>query len=179
MEKRIANIMIHAAGGTAAKGSNNYKISLPSSWIKELGITENNRQVELSFDGTTICISKKLSVDDFIRINKTRNHALIQMLFYDGDLLCSRIIADYTQKAVCTENYVDDCIRTAFGNDPAPTWAAYETFLEDRCIPSSRAGLREYLDAIGVDHYDPLEIIRKTAGRMAEDNQWLKVEVLV
>ncbi len=178
MEKRIANIMIHAAGGTAAKGSNNYKISLPSSWIKELGITENNRQVELSFDGTSICISKKLAPEDFIRINKSRNHTLIQLLFYDGELLCSRIIADYTQKAVCVENYVDDCIRTAFGNDPAPTWAAYEAFLEDRCIPSSRAGLREYLDAIGVESYEPLEIIQKTAGHMAEDNQWLKVEVL-
>ncbi len=178
MEKRIANIMIHAAGGTAAKGSNNYKISLPSSWIKELGITEGSRQVELSFDGTSICISRKLDPEEFIHINKSRNHTLIQLLFYDGDLLCSRIIADYTQKAVCAENYVDDCIRTAFGNDPVPTWAAYAAFLEDRCIPSSRAGLREYLDAIGVDHYDPLEIIQKTAGRMAEDNQWLTVEVL-
>ena len=49
-------------------------------------------------------------------------------------------------------------------------------FLEDRCIPRSRAGLREYLEAIGVDKYDPLEIIQKTEGRMSEDNQWLKVE---
>ncbi len=178
MEKRISNIIIHAAGGTAAKGANNYKISLPSSWIKELGITEDDRKVELSFDGTSICISKKLSAHDFIRVNKSRKHTLLQLLFYDGDLLCSRIIADYTQRAVCAENYVDDWIRTAFGNDPAPTWAAYEAFLEDRCIPSSRAGLREYLEAIGVDHYDPLEIIQKTAGRMAEDGQWLKVEAL-
>ena len=35
---------------------------------------------------------------------------------------------------------------------------------------------REYLETIGVDHYDPLEIIQKTQGRMAEDAIWLTVE---
>ncbi len=178
MEKRISNIMIQAAGGTASKDSNNYKISLPSSWVKELGITDDSRQVEISFDGTTICISRRLSAEDFIRINKSKNHTLIQLLFYDAETLCTRIIADYTQKAICAQNYVDDCIRTAFGNNPIPTWGDYQAFLEDRCIPRSRAGLREYLDTIGVECYDPLEIVQKTAGRMAEDNQWLKVEVL-
>ncbi len=48
--------------------------------------------------------------------------------------------------------------------------------MESRCIPRTRAGLREYLETIGVDRYDPLEIIRKTQGRMAEDDLWLTVE---
>ena len=48
--------------------------------------------------------------------------------------------------------------------------------MESRCIPRTRAGLREYLETIGVDHYDPPEIIRKTQGRMAEDTIWLTVE---
>ena len=47
--------------------------------------------------------------------------------------------------------------------------------LEERCVPRQRAGLREYLEVIGVGEYDPLEIIRKTAGRMAEDSQWLEL----
>ena len=50
--------------------------------------------------------------------------------------------------------------------------------IRDSCIPRSRAGLREYLEAIGVEEYDPLAIIRKTEGRMAEDQQWIRVEVL-
>ena len=37
---------------------------------------------------------------------------------------------------------------------------------------SSRAG---YLDEIGVEEYEPLEI-KKTAGRMKEDQQWIEVE---
>ena len=176
MEKRIANVIIQSAGGTATKGSSTYKISLPSSWIKELGISEDNRQIELCFDGATISISKRLSVDEYISLNKAKMHELFELLFYDGQMLCTKIVADYTEKTVCVENYVDDFIRTAFGNNYIPTWSDYEAFLEDRCIPRSRAGLREYLEAIGVDRYNPLEIIQRTAGRMSEDNQWLKVE---
>lgn len=39
-------------------------------------------------------------------------------------------------------------------------------------------GLREYLEALGLDEYDPVTIIEKTGGRMAEDQQWLTIEVL-
>jgi hypothetical protein len=35
--------------------------------------------------------------------------------------------------------------------------------------------VREYLEAIGVAEYDLLQIIQKTQGRMAEDQQWLEV----
>ena len=51
-------------------------------------------------------------------------------------------------------------------------------FLAERCIPRQRAGLREYLEALGLDEYDPFAIIEKTGGRMAEDQQWLTIEVL-
>ena len=56
-----------------------------------------------------------------------------------------------------------------------PTWADLEEFLEERCIPRQRAGLREYLEALGLEEYDPLAIIQKTKGRMAEDDQWMEV----
>lgn len=35
--------------------------------------------------------------------------------------------------------------------------------------------LQSYLEAIGVTEYDPLQIIQKTKGRMAEDQQWLEI----
>ena len=101
---------------------------------------------------------------------------MYKFLFYDGQTLCSKIAADYTKKTLCIENCVDDFLRTAFGNNLSPTWEDFEQFLEERCIPRSRAGLREYLESIGVERYDPLEIIKITEGRMAEDDQWLKVE---
>jgi hypothetical protein len=34
------------------------------------------------------------------------------------------------------------------------------------------------LESIGLDEYNPIEIIQRTAGRMAEDNQWLEIEVI-
>ena len=73
------------------------------------------------------------------------------------------------------KNHVVDPVKTAFGNNPRPSWADFQAFLEERCVPRQRAGLREYLEAIGVAEYDPLQIIQKTKGRMAEDQQWLEV----
>ena len=178
MEKRLGNIIIQTPGGTAAKGSSTYKVSLPSSWIKELGIAAEKRQVELCFDGKTITISKRLTLPEFISQKSKAGHALLQFFYYDGDILCSLVAADFTDQTLCTENYVSDVIKTAFGNNEVPTWNDFQNFLEERCIPRARAGLREYLEALGLDEYDPLEIIKKTSGRMAEDNQWIKIKVV-
>ena len=48
-------------------------------------------------------------------------------------------------------------------------------FLESRCVPRERDGLQYYLEELGLDEYDPLAIIRKTQGRMAEDNCSIKI----
>ena len=48
-----------------------------------------------------------------------------------------------------------------------------EYFLESRCFPKSRAMLKSILRELGLDSYDPLAIIEKTQGRMAEDKQWI------
>lgn len=178
MEKRLGNIIIQTPGGTAAKGSSTYKVSLPSSWIKELGIAAEKRQVELCFDGKTITISKRLTLPEFISQKSKAGHAILQFFYYDGDILCSLVAADFTDQTLCAENYVSDVIKTAFGNNEVPTWNDFKNFLEERCIPRARAGLREYLEALGLDEYDPLEIIKKTSGRMAEDNQWIKIKVI-
>ena len=38
MEERKAHIQINKAGGTAGETSKNYRISLPSLWMKKMGI---------------------------------------------------------------------------------------------------------------------------------------------
>lgn len=176
MEKRIANVIIQSPGGTAAKNSNTYKLSLPSSWVKEMGISREDRQVEIQFDGFSITITKKLDMQAFIQRANTQGHALVLLSYYDAQTLCTKIAADYQEKTICVENYVSNVLKTAFGNNHEPTWEDYHFFLEERCIPRSRAGLRYYLDAIGVEEYEPLEIIKKTAGRIKEDQQWIEVE---
>lgn len=42
--------------------------------------------------------------------------------------------------------------------------------------PEIQSRTERVSEAIGLEEYDPVEIIRKTAGRMAEDQQWLEVE---
>ena len=60
MEKRLGKINISAAGGTAGKGAKTYKLTVPSAWIAELGITADEREVELRFDGERIIISRPM-----------------------------------------------------------------------------------------------------------------------
>ena len=178
MEQRTANLIVQAPGGTASKTASSYKVALPSSWISEMGLNADQRQLVLSFDGTCIVISKKLSFEEFIAQKRQQNHEVLLLAYYDGDTLCSHIAADQTDHTVCVRDYVSDCLRTAFGNAPLPAWSDYQSFLEDRCIPRARAGLREYLEALQLDEYDPIEIIKKTSGRMAEDDQWISIEVV-
>ena len=141
-----------------------------------MGISPDSRQVELSFDGTTITIARKQSLHESLEANRHAGHKLYLLCCYSGDTLCAKIAADETAQQVCLENLVTDYLKFPFGNNQFPSWEDYLHFLEDRCIPRSRVGLREYLEAIGVDSYAPLEIIQKTQGRMAEDDLWLTVE---
>lgn len=176
MERRIAKLIVGKAGGTASKDSKTYKVSLPSKWVAELGLTDS--KMEISFDGGRIIISPHLSMDKFLDNKKLLGHKLMKLEFYDGEILCTRIVADFTDKTLSVQNTTERIVKTAFGKNEVPTWEDFQNFLEERCVPQSRSGIREYLETIGVESYKPLEIIKKTNGRMAEDNQWLKWEVI-
>lgn len=178
MEQRITKVSIGLAGGTAAKGAKTYKITLPTTWMKEMGIDENQREMELSFDGERITLFRCLSSSDFVAQKSSLYHDVRILRFYDGSILCSTIYADFTEQEIIVENQEVPLIKTAFGNNVSPTWKDFEQFLLERCIPQQRAGLREYLKTLGLEEYDPLAIIQKTEGRMAEDQQWLSIEVI-
>lgn len=178
MEKRTAKINISAAGGTASKGAKTYKLTLPTAWVAALGVNGEHREVELSFDGKSITISRRLAAQEFSEQKRSQGHEVRRLCFYDNERLCTTIYADFTDKTLTVENHSNDPIKTAFGNNPLPDWADFQAFLQDRCIPKERAGLREYLEALNIAEYDPLEIIEETGGRMAEDNQWLKMEIM-
>ena len=53
--------------------------------------------------------------------------------------------------------------------------SAVEEFLKERCLPASRAGLKDILREMDVPFFDPLLIIEKTNGRMAGDHQWVQM----
>lgn len=61
MDKRELKVLISKAGGNASAEAKSYKISIPSAWIKKIGITQEDRICEVSFDETKkeIIIKKK------------------------------------------------------------------------------------------------------------------------
>ena len=153
IQERKARILINKAGGNAGPEGRNYRVTLPAAWVKQLGITSADREVLLQFDGESITIRRAAAADydRFLAQARKRGHDLLILYFYDGDTLCTKICADQTSRQLAVEN------------------------LESRCVPRQRDGLSHYLTELGLDHYDPLEIIRKTAGRMAEDHFWIKI----
>ncbi len=70
-------------------------------------------------------------------------------------------------------NFTDDLISRAFGNRKNPSWQEYEQFLEDRCMPRTRYGIKKELERMGLDSYDPFQIVEITKGRVYGDGQWL------
>lgn len=90
--------------------------------------------------------------------------------------VCTIIDVDEREKRVCVYNYTKDNIKRAFGKNEQPTFAEYETFLESRCFPRNRDKMKLILKEMDLPFYEPLMIIEKTAGKMAEDEFWLKIE---
>lgn len=178
METRKSRLIVGNAGGTASKKAKTYKASLPTAWINALGLNESNRDIEISFDDEKIIISPIITIDDFINSAKKKGHSIVKLSYYNDVDLCTVIVADYTAETVKFENFTDNSINTAFGIKSNVSWQDYNNFLKDRCIPESREGLKYYLNSIKVDEFNPLEIIKKTKGKMAEDNQWIDVEEL-
>lgn len=176
-EERTAKILINKAGGNAGLDAKGYRVALPSAWIKTMGISEDSREVTLQFDGESITIRSPSAADydAFLAHARSSGHALMILYYYDGDKLCTKICADQTAQQLAIENEVSSPLSTAFGVNYQPTWDDLQVFLKDRCIPQERDGLKYYLSDLGLDRYDPLAIIRKTGGRMAEDQCWIKI----
>ena len=100
---------------------------------------------------------------------------MLRMDYMNGTERCSRLLVNFRDRRVIVANETDIPFHRAFGIKLRPTWEDFESFLEERCMPKARDRLRLVLEDIGVDSYDPMAIIEKTQGRMAEDQQWLKL----
>lgn len=58
MEERIAKVSFNKSGGTARGTAITNRITIPTSWIKNLGITEDDRQVKLRLIDNKIVVEK-------------------------------------------------------------------------------------------------------------------------
>lgn len=95
--------------------------------------------------------------------------------YMNYDRCCTVILVDFLHEKILIRNETDCMIDRAFGVKEKPTWEDFQYFLEERCVPRTRFGMHEILKDYGLDSFDPLAIIEKTKGHMAEDHQWVKL----
>ncbi|WP_026671250.1 helix-turn-helix domain-containing protein [Butyrivibrio sp. AD3002] len=100
----------------------------------------------------------------------------LRLWYYYLDTVCTIIDVDIINQRVSIKNYTDNLIYRAFGRNEHPTFADYEEFLRSRCFPEERDKMKLMLRELDIPFYDPLMIIEKTDGRMAEDDFWIKIE---
>lgn len=58
MEERKLNVSFNKPGGTASNGAVSARIALPKTWLDAMGITQEHREVIVSFDGEIIEIRR-------------------------------------------------------------------------------------------------------------------------
>lgn len=113
-----------------------------------------------------INIRKRWEEDNFVRVRLD--------YMYD-DELCTVIDVDFKHEKVYVENQTDKVLLTAFGVNKNPDWEAFNDFLESRCVPRTRCGMKRILKENELNSYDPLQMIERTQGRMAEDHHWIRI----
>lgn len=90
--------------------------------------------------------------------------------------LCTIIDVDEMNEKVEIANYIDNIVFRAFGTNIKPSYQDYLDFIESRCFPRTRDKMKLILKDLNIPFYDPIMIIEKTQGRMAEDDFWIDLE---
>ena len=104
------------------------------------------------------------------------NELKMRLWYMYKNIVCTVIDVDELQRKIQIYNYVDDPLYKAFGVIASPDYKDYEEFLESRCFPRTRDKMKLELKRLDIPFYDPLMIIEKTEGRMAEDHFWIRIE---
>ena len=100
----------------------------------------------------------------------------MRLWYYYKNEVCTIIDVDERKHIVKVYNYTGDDMLKAFGKKPQISYEMYEEFLESRCFPRERDKMKLKLRELDIPFYDPMMIIEKTEGRMAEDEFWIKIE---
>ena len=100
----------------------------------------------------------------------------LRLWYMHNQTVCTIIDVNEMKKQVKIRNYTENTMFRAFGVIETPDYGQYVEFLKSRCFPESRDKMKLVLRDLGLPFYDPLMIIEKTEGRMAEDNFWIRIE---
>ncbi|MCR5848303.1 MAG: Hin recombinase [Lachnospiraceae bacterium] len=107
------------------------------------------------------------------REKEIANYSL-RIEFMNKDKCLSVILVDFYSEQIRVINHTDNPILRPFGIKAKPTWEDFMYFLEERCIPKERFGIKQVLKDLGLEQYDVIRILEKTGGRTGEDDMWMK-----
>lgn len=146
---------------------------------KEVGVSRQTLSDYLNRPDDSMDTPKRLYKQWIILNREFRNlnyeNYSLRIEYMCNDDVCSIILVDFIHKKVVVHDETNIILHRAFGIKKKPTWEDFEYFLESRCLPRGRDHIQQILNSMGLDHYDPLAIIEKTEGRMAEDRQWIRL----
>lgn len=90
------------------------------------------------------------------------------------DTLCTHVMCDGNNIKI--ENKVKNISLTAFGVADVVTPNDVYDLLCERCFPETRVNCSELLEDMGIQEYDPIEIIKQTHGAMCSDYFWIRLK---
>ncbi|MBR5896810.1 MAG: helix-turn-helix domain-containing protein [Lachnospiraceae bacterium] len=119
-------------------------------------------------------LARNKSMVEAVTVPKDRYKLRLFYMYYNT--VCAIIDVDETERKVKVTNYTNSVMNRPFGSNTEPSFEDYEEFLESRCFPKTRDMIKFELKKLDIPFYDPLMIIEKTEGRMADDHFWIKVD---
>ena len=87
----------------------------------------------------------------------------------------SHVEVDLDALEVKCEEYTTKCWNAVFWKQPHNI-EYLNKFFESRCFPEHRADLDVLLELLGLQQYNPLDIVKITRGRMMNDFCWIRFE---
>lgn len=149
--------------------------SLVNNSIKTI---ENWEMSDEKIKGPIVTLIKMLNIyPDFASDFKIQESQYPLRLWYMfKEEVCTLIDVDEKNRKVEIYNYTNDLIFRAFGKNEDPSYDEYQGFIESRCFPKNRDNLKVYLRELDIPFYEPLMIIERTLGKMADDDFWIRIE---
>lgn len=95
IETRNAKLIVNKSGGKRG-GSSTFRATLPTSWVREMGLNEENRNLKLEFNGKQITITnRKLDIDAIENVLEIQNLGIDFESFNTGDELADWLDGRY------------------------------------------------------------------------------------
>lgn len=108
-------------------------------------------------------------------VNFYHQDRILNFEVFDKDTLLAKVSVDFDSQQVSLQQFSNNPVDRPFLYDSA-TVEDVLNFLEFRCFPRTRFNCQELLSDLGLTHYNPLEIVRRTHGLQLEDFVWVKFE---